>query len=233
MKKGKIIVTITIGFMCLILTAVIFVQVKTISQTDISELELMRESELKTEITTLKTKYDEVLEQIKDNNDKILEYENAAMAGVEASELLQKELQETEDLLGKNAVEGEGIVITMTNAGTSVINAQDLLELVNLLKNAGAEAISINGQRIVYESYIVNINGTNHITVNGTRIVAPFTIKAIGNPTYLESAVAQKKYGYIDTQIAGGKDVTLERQSTVSIAAYNRNLNFEYVKEED
>ena len=233
MKKGKIIVTITIGLMCLILTAVIFVQVKTISQTDISELELMRESELKTEITTLKTKYDEVLEQIKENNDKILEYENAAMAGVEASELLQKELQETEDLLGKNAVVGEGIVITMTNAGTSVINAQDLLELVNLLKNAGAEAISINGQRIVYESYIVNINGTNHITVNGTRIVAPFTIKAIGNPTYLESAVAQKKYGYIDTQIAGGKDVTLERQSNVSIAAYNRSLNFEYVKEED
>ena len=56
MKKGKIIVTVTIGFVFLILTMLIFMQVKTISQTDISELEIMRESELKTELTSLITK---------------------------------------------------------------------------------------------------------------------------------------------------------------------------------
>ena len=232
MKKGKITVTITIGLMCLILTAVIFMQFKTISQTDISELELMRESELKTEITTLKTKYDEVVAKIKEDNEKILEYENAKEEGKKASGLLQKELKETEDLLGKNAVTGEGIVITMTNAGTKSINAQDLLELVNMLRNAGVEAISINDQRIVYKSYIANINGTNYITINGERVMAPFTIKAIGNMTYLESAIA-KKNGYIDTQISDGKDVKLERQNNISIAAYNRNLSFEYVKEEN
>ena len=230
MKKGKFIVTVTIGVMCLILTALIFMQVKTISQTDISELEIMRESELKTEITTLKTKYEEVIAKIKENNDKILEYENAAIKGEETSELLQKELKETEDLLGKNAVTGEGIIITMTNAGTSAINSQDLLELVNMLRDAGAEAISINEQRIVYESYIVNINGTNYITINGERVMAPFTIKAIGNTTYLESSVA-KKNGYVDSQISEGKDVKLERQDSITIAAYNKNLNFEYVKE--
>ena len=58
MKKGKLIMTIIIGLMCLILTMLIFMQVKTISQTNISELEIMRESELKTEITALKTKYE-------------------------------------------------------------------------------------------------------------------------------------------------------------------------------
>ena len=144
MKKGKFIVTITIGIMCFILTALIFMQVKTISQTDISELEIMRESELKTEITSLKTRCEEVEAKIKETNEKILEYEAVIAEGKEASELLQKELQETEDLLGKNSVTGEGIIITISNSGTSKINAEDLLELVNILRNAGAEAISIN-----------------------------------------------------------------------------------------
>ena len=232
MKKGKFTITVTIGIMCLILTMLIFMQVKTISQTDISELELMRESELKTEITSLKTKYEEVVAKIKETNDKILEYEEAAIEGKEASELLEKELQETEDLLGKNSVTGEGIIIKMSNAGNSKINSEDLLLLVNLLKNAGAEAISINEQRVVYDTYISYINGTNYITINGEYVVAPYTIKAIGNTTYLESSVAQKNYGYIDTQIAEGKEVTLERSTSVNIPAYNKNLEFEYVKGE-
>lgn len=233
MKKGKFTITITIGIMCFILTMLIFMQVKTISQTDISELELMRESELKTEITSLKTKHEEVIAKIKETNDKILEYEEAIIEGIEASELLKKELKETEDLLGKNSVTGEGIVIKMSNTGTSKINSEDLLNLVNLLRNAGAEAISINEQRIVYDSYIVNINESGHITINGTRAVAPYTIKAIGNTTYLESAVSQKNYGYIDTQIAEGKQVTLERSETINIPAYNKSLEFDYVKEEE
>ncbi len=233
MKKGKFIVTITIGIMCFILTALIFMQVKTISQTDISELEIMRESELKTEITSLKTRCEEVEAKIKETNEKILEYEAVIAEGKEASELLQKELQETEDLLGKNSVTGEGIIITISNSGTSKINAEDLLELVNILRNAGAEAISINEQRIVYDSYIVDINEKGHITIKGVPEVAPFTIKAIGNPTYLESSVAQKTSGYIDTQIAEGKQVTLERASNITIAAHNSDLEFEYVKEEE
>ena len=233
MKKGKIIITITIGIMCFILTMLIFMQVKTISQTNISELERMRESELKTEITTLKSRYDEVAAKIKENNDKILEYESASIKGEEASELLQKELKETEDLLGKNAVSGEGIVITMANTGTATIGAEDLLELINVLRDAGAEAISINEQRIAYDSYIVYINGKSHIKIKGEKISAPFTIKAIGNTTYLESAVSQKKYGFIDTKISEGKDVKLERLQSIMIPAHNKSLEFEYVKEED
>lgn len=232
MKKGKLTITIIIGIMCLILTMLIFMQVKTISQTDISELEIMRESELKTEITTLKTKYEEVIAKIEETNEKILQYEETFIEGKEASELLEEELQETEDLLGKNSVSGEGIIIKMSNAGTNKINSEDLLNLVNLLKNAGAEAISINEKRLVYDSYIVDINNSNYITINGEYIVAPYTIKAIGNTTYLESAVAQKNYGYIDTQIAEGKQVTMERVRNVVIPAYNKNLDFEYVKEE-
>lgn len=233
MKKGKLIVTITIGIMCFILTMLIFMQVKTIKQTDISELELMQESELKSEITALKAKYEETISKIQDTNQKILEYEEAIINGEEASNLLKQELKETEDLLGKNSVNGQGIIIKMSNNSSDTINSNDLLELVNILKNAGAEAISINEQRLVYDTYISDIQGTNYITIKGNAIVAPYTIKAIGNITYLESAVAQKKYGYIDTKISEGKNIVLEKSENITIPAHSDTLEFEYVRGEE
>ena len=200
MKKGKFTITITIGIMCFILTMLIFMQVKTISQTDISELEIMRESELKTEITSLKTKYEEVVTKIQETNKKILEYEEASIEGKEASQLLQAELKETEDLLGKNSVTGEGIIIKMSNNGSSKINSEDLLNLVNILKNAGAEAISINEIRIVYDTYIVDINEKNHITIGGEYVVAPYTIKAIGNISRTTDDI--RKYNRVGVEAA-------------------------------
>lgn len=233
MKKGKVVITITIGIMCLILTMIIFIQINTINQTNISELEIMRESELKAEITSLKTKTNEVETKLVDVNAKIKEYDDAMNVGREASELLQSELQEREDLLGKTEVTGQGIIITLTS-GEKQVTVQDLLDLVNQLKNAGAEAISINGKRIVYESYIVNINGDiNNVSINGNKTGEPFVVKAIGNVSHLESGVAQKKYGYIDTKISEGRNVSLEKYDSITIESYNRKLDFEYVKEEE
>ena len=173
------IITITIGIVCLILTMVIFIQIKTINQTNISELEIMRESELKAEITSLKTKTNEIDVKIAETNTKIKEYEDVINKGIEASELLENELYESEDLLGKTTVTGEGVIITLTS-GEKMVTTGDLLELVNQLKNAGAEAISINGKRIVYESYIVSINGAiNNVSINWR------TICSKGNRKYV------------------------------------------------
>ncbi len=106
-KKGKLTMTITLGLMCFVLTMVIFIQFKTISQTDITQIETMREEELKAEITSVKTKYEEVLTELEDTNLKIEEYREAINSEKKASELLDKELEKSRDLLGKNAVSGE------------------------------------------------------------------------------------------------------------------------------
>lgn len=230
-KRNKIIFSIILGVVCFILTMVIFLQFKTISQTDIISIESMREEELKQELSTYKTKYDEVVTKLEENNKKILEYEKSLSSEEEATNLINKELKESNDLIGKNSVQGEGIIITLTDTKDSKITANDLLTLMNELKQAGAEAISINDQRIVYNTYIVDINYT-YISVNGKRIVSPYVVKAIGNTTYLESALSQKQYGYIDKMLAAKKSVVLERQSLIDIANYTGDLSFEYVKEE-
>lgn len=227
MKKGQITITITIGLVILILTAVIFIQFKTINQTDITSLENMREDELRTEISNYKTKIEEVNGQIEETNATILEYQEAINSDKEASEFIAKELEKQNNLLGKNDVKGNGVIVTLTDTRAQKITSEDLRTLLNELKLAGAEAISINGQRIVYDSYIVDIEST-YISVNGVGIVSPYEVKAIGDPTYLESGLSKKQYGYIDTKLEEGKDVTLKRQDNILINKYNGDLNMEY-----
>lgn len=230
MKKGKLTMVITIGLMFLILTAVIFVQFNTIKQTDITSIENMREEELKSEISNFKQKAEEINKQIEETDLKIAEYEETVSSDKQASELLSKELEQQNNLLGKNEVKGSGVIVTLTDTRAQKITSEDLRALLNELKMAGAEAISINGQRIVYDSYVVDISST-YISVNGERIVSPYEIKAIGNPTYLESGLSKKQYGYIDSKLEEGKDINLVRQENILINKYNGDLNMEYAKE--
>ena len=188
----------------------------------------MREDELRTGITNFKQKTEETNKRLEEVNAKIAEYEQTIESNTEASEVLAKELEQFNNLLGKNDVKGEGIVITLTDTRNQRIWSEDLRLLVNELKEAGAEAISINDQRIVYDTYIVDISNT-HIRINGQEmIVSPYVVKAIGNPTYLESGLSKKQYGYIDTKLAEGKDVTLKREKNIEIKKYEGNLSMEY-----
>lgn len=233
-KKEKLIISIIIGLMFFVLTLIIFMQFKTINYTDIDALETMQESELRTELAAINTKYAEALEQLKQTKTMIKEYEETINTDKEAAVLLESELEQSRNLLGKNAVQGEGIIVTLTDVEVGKygkITANDLIELVNELRAAGAEAISINGHRIVNTSYIIDLDST-FIGINvSRREVSPYVVKAIGDITYLESGLSQKQYGYIDTKVNSGKDVTLEKSDNIFIEAYSGSLGFEYAKE--
>lgn len=232
-KKEMLIISIIIGLMFLLLTLIIFVQFKTISSTDINALETMQETELRKEITAIKTKYTETLQELEETNSMIKEYEETINTDKEASVLLESELEKSRNLLGKNSVQGEGIIVTLVDVEVGKygkITAHDLLELVNELKAAGAEAISINGNRIVNTSYIIDLTD-GYIGVNGERLVSPYEVKAIGDITYLESGLSQKQYGYIDSKNNEGKNVTLEKSDNIFINAYSGTLNLKYAKE--
>ena len=210
-KKEKGIITIIIGIMCFLLTMIIFIQFKTIRYTDIDTLENMQESELRAEITGIKTKYEEALTKLEETNSKIKEYEETINTEKEASVVLQEELMNSRNILGKNVVQGEGVIVTLTDVEVGKfgkIYAKDLIQLVNNLRAAGAEAISINDQRIVPNTYISDITST-FISVNKKKIVSPYVVKAIGDITYLESGLSQKQYGFIDTKRNEGKSLSI------------------------
>lgn len=144
-KKGKITMTVIMGIMCFILVYVMFMQFKVVNQTDITSLTTKRESELREELDSWQIKYDDTANQLEQAKTNLEEYKNKIDDTQAASELLDKELQQADLYLGKNDVEGAGIIINLSD-GTSNIIAEDLINLMNELKTAEAEAISVNGQ---------------------------------------------------------------------------------------
>jgi len=99
------------------------------------------------------------------------------------------------------------------------------LQLINELTLAGAEAISINDQRIVAMTDVVN--PLDFILINGERVTSPFTIKAIGDTTHLQSALSIKG-GYMDIY-SKLFSMTLEKQNVV-INKYDKKMTLNYVK---
>lgn len=230
-NKGKMIMIITIGIMCVILTTVMFMQFKVVEETDITSIETMREAELRTEIASWKTKYEEMNKKYTETVTTINEYKEKEQNDQESTELLQKELEKANLLLGKTDVAGKGIVVTLTDNEYKDIEAYDLVQLVNELRLAGAEAISINDERIVATSDIAYINNTL-IVINGKKMSSPYVVKAIGDQGYLESGLTTKDTGYIDVYIKGSKKTaTIERQDEIQILKYDGEMNLKYAEE--
>ena len=194
--KGKYTMIISIGFAALILTTIMFTQFKTVEQTDITAIETMRETELRTELADWKNKYEELEGKLTETENKIIEYQSEISDTQKSSTILDEELKETENYLGYTKLRGEGIVVTLEDNDFRTIERWDLLQLVNELKLAGAEAISITDERVISTTEIATV-GSQFILINGNRIPAPFTVKAIGNKKYLESAITIKG-GFVD-----------------------------------
>ncbi len=155
--------------------AVMFMQFKTIEETDITAIENMREADLRTAISEWKGKYEDTQKQLESNRKSVQEYQQTIDKNGEASELIDKDLAESNMLLGKTDVTGEGVIVTLTNTQECVIEYSHLLELVNELRYAGAEAISINDARVVTTTDITQIN--SRMQVSGQRVASPYVIK--------------------------------------------------------
>lgn len=236
MKKGKGVITVTIGLICFVLTYVMFMQFKTVEETNVTEIKVVTESELREKIVSWREKYEETYEKLKETNEKIAEYREKREANQEASELLDKELLQAQLLAGLTDVKGNGVVITLTdNDETEQLASGDLMNLIRELKAAGAEAISINDQRIVNMTDIVDIHisdGSKYIVINKVLdkqkvILSPYVVKAIGDPKYLESALTVKTVGFMDQY---AKNATLERQNNIRIPKYDKEIKLRYSK---
>ena len=148
----------------------------------------------------------------------------------EASELVDNDLKESNMILGKTDVYGEGVTITLSNSDEREVKYRDLIELINELRYAGAEAISINDVRVISSTYIAQPDGVL-ILVNGQRISSPYVIKAIGNQTYLSSTLSLRDSGYIDKARAVGLNIKLETGKNIKILKYSGDMNIKYMKE--
>ena len=230
LDKDQIIMSIIIGLVCIVLICIVSIQFKTIEETDITAIENMKEDELRTTLSEWKTKYEEVETKLQDTNKKINEYSDKIKNNEKVSELISDELDESNMAVGKTDVYGEGVIVTLNDDEKDIV-AWDLIDLVNELKYAGAEAISINDIRIINTTDIFDLRSYTYLTVGQQRLQPPYVVKAIGNPDYLSSILNLKDSGFVDRYKNSGKSVKMETSKKVQIKKYNGEMTYKYMKE--
>ena len=236
-KKVNMGLIISIGLTSFILGLTMVIQFKTVIQTDITGIEVMREAELRTELASWKSKYEDASLKIEETEQKIDEYTKEIEENNNISELLSREVDEARTIAGYTDVTGTGIIVTVEDTSNAQVTAEDLMSLIDELKLAGAEAISINGQRIVSLTDFSNID-YKYIFVNTSRdlvrarIDSPYVIQAIGNQKYLESSI-NIKYGFLDNMKADGKKASYVLDDNIMIPKYAGTLEYKYASEID
>lgn len=134
------------------------------------------------------------------------ELENSSDQAEEARKQTEQKAEQLGVLAGTVAVEGPGITLTV-NDPQDAVEADMLLDALQELRAAGAEAIQINDVRVVADTYFTQ--GSGGVQIDGHEVNAPYRFKVIGNPQDLEPAL----------NIPGGVVQTLEKeQATADVA---------------
>lgn len=172
---------------------------------------------------------------------KTAEFEELKNAKFEENfkELLKKQNLYTKALAGKAGFIGKGIkveirdsdkeILPTQNPNDFIVHDQDILRIVNDLKIAGAEVISINNQIYKTDSEIKCSGST--ITINGKTFGQPFVIRAIGDPDTLEATIkAKESYAYMINSLFGIR-VKATREDSIVIYSSQKYKNYLYIQE--
>lgn len=233
-KKYNITAVVMIALALFIFSFVIAAQLNTVGNTNIIS-EGMREADLLRELQNMKEEYETLKEQYEESQEIVEEYKTSSSSNDALIASMQSELEKANVLAGLVDVRGEGVVITLKDSTDTEISLEaglvhdtDLTAIVTELKAAGAEAISINGQRVIATTAIRCVGPT--IQVNSVKVASPFYIKAIGNSKYLESALNIKN-GVVDSLKSYGIEVEVETNNSITIDKYDLTLKLKYAKE--
>ncbi len=182
------------------------------------------------------------LEEIEKKRENTLDTlrENASKNNQRAKETIEK-LNKINKKLGLVEVSGPGIVITLTDAigkkentpieySQLIVHDMDILHIINILRNAGAESIAVNGQRIVGNTGISCIGVV--IKINEEKIGSPYEISAIGNQDNLESSI--NMIGGIRDLLKGyGLTLEVRRENNLKLPKYTGLYTNQYNRENE
>lgn len=175
-------------------------------------------TKLKNEIDALKKTEGDLMLKLRD-------YERASSDSYHIMEKLSQEYSRNEKLLGYKEIRGAGLIISLKDGEPKedevegsidswlrIIHNEDMLKLINELKLNGAEAISINGQRVTETSEVYC--SWAFISINGKKLPAPFEVKAIGDEDLME-AYTKTEFNQMRIMKNRGINVNLEKMPII------------------
>ncbi len=216
MKFGK---SISITLVCLILGTVLSWQYKSISEHNKkAEFENKREDQLKDELLDEKANNELLVVQIQKLQEEVGQYQAAQGDIDESMALLNKELDHVKMIAGFYDVMGKGIIVTLDSKSDETYNRiteYDILRVINEMRAAEVQAISVNGERIIATSEIKEAGG--YFVINGRQTLPPIVIKAIADPSNVEYALnmtgglLKRLEVYLKVEISKSDEIIISR----------------------
>lgn len=231
-KKGSFAITL----ICMLLAFAMTWQLRSVqADNSISSTAKTRADQLQVQLTTEQDKNEALYQQILEYKDELNQYATQAEESGGYAKVLAQQLEQTMVLSGQSTVTGPGVTVVLrdsqarstagVNENNYVIHDEDLLKVVNELRDAGAEALSLNGERLLATSEIRCAGAI--VSVNNNRYSAPFTICAIGNADDLSNALTMRQ-GVVDSLAIWGIECVVTKHNALTIEGYKGGLNFKY-----
>ena len=161
-----------------------------------------------------------------------------ALAKSDGGGVDQAKLKGAAEVAGQTPVKGPAVVVTLDDAPSGVqppgvspellvVHQQDIQAMVNALWSGGAEAMTIQGQRVTSRTGVKCVG--NSVVLHGVPYAPPYEIAAIGNPGRLEQALADSRAVQIYRQYvtAYGLGFAQRREASVTMPAYRGSLDIE------
>ena len=223
--------------LCIMMGVLITLQIKSVNG-DYLYVPLKTIHDYNITIKSEKKEIENLKNILEERKERYSQYASIKDEGGIIKEAMLEELKDHQLISGFTDVEGQGIILVVNDATRDLYEGEelnnvlvhdiDILNLINDLKVAGAEAISINGQRLLPNSEI-NCHGHN-IRINNQIFAQPFIIRAIGDSKTLEAAlVAPPTYGYFLKNIIG---LYLEVNTglNIKIPKYSEEMKNKYLE---
>ena len=198
-------------------------------------------SNLRDELLSVQGNYETLYNELEQKKKKLEETRQTAANNNEDDTQNDATIKNNQTLLGLTDISGQGIIIKLdedrevnsqevVNISSYLVHEEDLLYIINELFNAGADAISINNQRIVNTTSII-CDG-NIIRINGKMVGVPIEIKAIGYPERMDPALSRPG-GYLQLMANEGIKVSIEKSENITIPKYEGIYSYDYISRGD
>ncbi|HEV7203647.1 MAG TPA: DUF881 domain-containing protein [Jatrophihabitans sp.] len=197
-----------IGVLTLLLGFAIAVQVRANSSSD--TLSGLREDDLIGLLDNQNDRADRLRVQIAQLQDTLRRLQDSGDRSAAARQQAAQEAQALGVLLGTVPARGPGVVVEVTDPARK-LTGEDLLDVVEELRGAGAEAIQFGGLRVSTSTSFQGSGGS--VTVDGTTVTAPYRVVAIGEARTLNTALNIPGGVGATVRTAGGELTVTERPS--------------------
>ncbi|MDT3698976.1 MAG: DUF881 domain-containing protein [Thermincola sp.] len=184
-KKWQLTLAIALGSLGLLLSMQFRAQ-----NALVNDLNSQNNETLATIAKNLNTKYYGLIQEVWDLRTQLKLFEQSANQNKTAQEAMSREQQKLDIAIGSIPLEGSGLVITILENDQNYFGYQDLIDIVNELWNAGAEAVSVNDIRISTTAAFLPSEEISTILLNGQKLSYPYEVKAIGEPASLEKGIS-------------------------------------------